>query len=62
MEAEDVVEASDLEVIAAEAEGAQAEAPAIAADLPVYELSILGTIKAAQRANGLLHSEYERYR
>jgi signal recognition particle subunit SRP68 len=55
-------EAVDLEVIAAEAEAAEDEAAALVADLPVYELSILSTIKSAQRANGLLHSEYERYR
>merc|ERR1711865_431550 len=55
-------EAVDLEIVAAEVEGAVAESPGPAADLPVYELSILSTIKSAQRANGLLHSEYERYR
>eukprot|EP00658_Telonema_sp_P-2_P023879 TRINITY_DN19580_c0_g1_i5.p1 TRINITY_DN19580_c0_g1~~TRINITY_DN19580_c0_g1_i5.p1 ORF type:complete len:598 (+),score=159.64 TRINITY_DN19580_c0_g1_i5:202-1995(+) len=46
----------------AEPEDAEASVPNLMEDLPVFSLPLLQTIKTAQRANGLLHSEYERYR
>ena len=53
---------SEAEAAAAAEEAAEVE-PMVDFDaLPKFSLPILMTIKSAQRANGLLHSEYERYR